>query len=124
MGGKMTPKAQAVLAAEILGWTDLGIRTSDIESQALHGTPPNTTHKPGAWVVPDFYTDANTSLMLVEWMEKKGWELESTLRLGLWSVTFIKLRGPKFDYSITVSASTFPLAVLGAFLKANGKETK
>ena len=48
-----------IAIAEACGWTDLGIRSSDLEFNALHGTPPGTTHAKGLWLVQDFCNDLN-----------------------------------------------------------------
>ncbi len=112
-----SPEQQSILAAEILGWKEVS---------PCHGSECKTWQL-GKRIVPTqglpaFHADANASLMLIEWMAKpeNGGCLISVASCvgGGWTATF---RSP-FRRDVPIHALTFQLAVLGAFLRANGKE--
>ncbi len=109
----MKPQEQSILAAELLGWKKIPLPKSMNWGQ---DAGPDKQW----WYIhqlPNFTTDANASLLLVEWMRERGREFKCDLETGcMWHVYFTK------EITHHFSAETFPLAVLHAFLRANGKE--
>jgi len=138
---KLTNEQQSILAAEILGakwylfdsgysWLSFKDLTLDIANQCSRWKAIDAPEDPGKIVigdtVPAFHRDANASLQLVEWMGKNGQPVEikrtsaATVQDKFRYYCLCYHDGKRFDcYS-----ATLPLAVLGAFLRANGKEVK
>ncbi len=97
-----TPEQQSILAAELLGW-----KFEDEMWWSPEKDYPRLVEQ-----LPSFNYDANASLLLVEWMKEKHVIRMATIG-GRWHVQI---------GSFTFSSDTLPLAILGAFLKANGKD--
>lgn len=98
---------QQIAAAEMLGWEP---------------TPEGSFHpdNPTGQTMPNFHTDANASLQLIEWMREKGWGLHINNDLKVWRVWF---HHSKHDAVENFGKEdSFPLAILNAFLRANGRE--
>lgn len=108
----MTPEQKSILAAEILGWRKR-------EGWFSRWSAPDGNQ----WLCPpDFHTDANASLLLVEWMAKPE---NGEWVFNAWCYPRVETSTAYFasnGVTHAENANTLPLAVLGAFLKANGKE--
>ena len=139
----MTPDAQSMLAAKILGYhaakQDRMISEDKVFSWRLfdgNGIPRSEfcASEEAAWnivSIPAFDTDAKAALMLVDWMAKNGWFCELANGLDYtWECSFMRARTAatkpedisgerELHY---IPAQTLPLAILGAFIRAKGKE--
>ena len=127
----MIPEQQSIFAAEILGWKEHPELRWPYSYPHVMGQPREEL------LIPAFHIDANASLQLVKWMAKQDWNCTAENGLdSTWEITFHKPdyegspkehRGVMYGEERVIyyqPASTFPLAVLGAFLRANGKETE
>lgn len=113
----MKPEQQSILAAEILGWTHI-IRHPEV-------TTGKCPLRNDFCTVPAFHSDANAALQLVEWMKTGGpWPLFLVWNSDTGTASFCRDDGGEPTVIGTATAGTFQLAVLHAFLRANGKEVE
>jgi hypothetical protein len=70
--------------------------------------------------VPDYPTDANAALLLVEHLTRGKWFCKMMGERDLWAVTF-ETGMEAFCPRHTHAANSLPLAICGAFLKATGR---
>ncbi len=116
----MTPKQQSILAAEILGWEKKGCSCGC----ARPWVAPDAHLGVYEWQLPAFHSDANAALQLVEWMQKtRKLFLVWTSYLGKASFYEKDLFSAP-EVVGTATHDSFSLAILGAFLRANGKEVE
>ncbi len=114
-----TPEAMSILAAEILGWTRTEHERGDCQIDIRY------VNKDGRCIInlPAFHSDANAALQLVKWIKTSGpWPLFLVWNSDTGTASFCRNDGGEPTAIGTATDSTFQLAVLVAFLRANGKE--
>ena len=117
---KINLAAIRIKCAEIAGWKMLA------HSEWMWRSGPDDILPTGiregyTKVIPDYPESADAALQLVEWMEKKGWEVMADnfnlkgQKKPKWHLSFRKVDCPIAN----ADAETFQLAACLAFLKAN-----
>lgn len=122
-----------VACCKILGWKQR-LSVPPYELHMIHGemTDP-TAEREGipCWDSPEgqyycqspnFPTNPTAALTLCDWMAERGWGSKHKRYIlpSLWEWTFTKFVTSRQVEEHTHTAPTFPLAVTGAFLRANG----
>jgi len=120
----MTPEAQRIKTAELMGWEKC---TECDQPGCCYWLPPNVVHWRYATTLPAYDTDANAALELCEAMAKDKWICRLFNDYGPddgqneWEcVFFLGQRGTVGALEKDFIAPTLPLAILGAFLRCHG----
>ena len=129
----MTPKTMRLKAAEAMGWTTHQIEVCGLEDVAI--LPPNVSidDEGAVWKhagirYPDYPTDANAALLLVERLAEEG--LSCELNAGTdktWECSFLQDKPVTVGgcdgvetFAVYHAADTMAEAITGAFLRVKG----